>query len=32
MAECTDSYVQYIAEEMAGYTQPVVMVEQHLDF
>ncbi|MBR7085282.1 MAG: DUF2800 domain-containing protein, partial [Oscillospiraceae bacterium] len=32
MAESTDSYVQYIAEEMAGYTQPVVMVEQRLDF
>ncbi len=32
MAECTDSYVQYIAEETAKYHQPVVMVEQKLDF
>ena len=32
MAECTDSYVQYIAEETAKYHQPVVMVEQRLDF
>lgn len=32
MKECTDSYAQYIAEETAKYTQPVVMVEQRLDF
>ena len=32
MSECTDSYVQYIAEETAKYHQPVVMVEQKLDF
>ena len=32
MSECTDSYVQYIAEETAKYHQPVVMVEQRLDF
>ena len=32
MAECTDSYVQYIAEETAKYHKPIVMVEQRLDF
>ena len=30
--ECTDSYVQYISEEINRYTDPVVMVEQRLDF
>ena len=32
MAECTDSYAQYIAEEISKYSDPVVMVEQRLDF
>lgn len=32
MAECTDSYVQYITEETAKYHNPAVMVEQRLDF
>ena len=32
MAECTDSYLQYITEETAKYRKPVVMVEQRLDF
>ena len=32
MAECTDSYLQYITEEMAKYRKPVVMVEQRLNF
>lgn len=32
MDECTDSYAQYIAEEIAKYTDPVVLVEQRLDF
>ena len=32
MAECTDSYLQYIAEETAKYHNPAVMVEQRLDF
>ena len=32
MDECTDSYVQYISEEISRYTDPVVMVEQRLDF
>ncbi|MBR7085114.1 MAG: DUF2800 domain-containing protein, partial [Oscillospiraceae bacterium] len=32
MAECTDSYLQYITEETAKYHKPVVMVEQRLDF
>lgn len=32
MEECTESYAQYVAEEMAKYKEPVVMVEQHLDF
>ncbi len=32
MAECTDSYAQYIAEQIQQYTDPVVMVEQRLDF
>ena len=27
MDECTDSYVQYISEEISRYTDPVVMVE-----
>jgi hypothetical protein len=32
MSECTDSYVQYIAEQIQQYSDPVVMVEQRLDF
>ena len=32
MDECTDSYVQYISEEISRYTDPVVMIEQRLDF
>ncbi|MBR0484975.1 MAG: DUF2800 domain-containing protein [Oscillospiraceae bacterium] len=32
MAECTDSYLQYITEETTKYHNPVVMVEQRLDF
>lgn len=32
MEECSESYAQYIAEQMAKYTSPVVMVEQRLDF
>jgi len=32
MAECTDSYLQYITEEIAKYHNPAVMVEQRLDF
>ncbi|MBR7084809.1 MAG: DUF2800 domain-containing protein, partial [Oscillospiraceae bacterium] len=32
MAECTDSYLQYITEETAKYHNPAVMVEQKLDF
>lgn len=32
MEECTDNYVQYISEEMAKYTESVVIVEQCLDF
>ena len=32
MAECTDSYLQYITEETAKYHNPAVMVEQRLDF
>ena len=30
--DCTDSYAQYIAEQMSQYSSPVVMVEQRLDF
>lgn len=32
MEDCTDSYAQYIAEQMSKYSSPVVMVEQRLDF
>ena len=32
MEDCTDSYAQYIAEQIAKYDSPVVMVEQRLDF
>lgn len=32
MAECTDSYAQYITEQISKYTDPIVMVEQRLDF
>lgn len=32
MEECTESYAQYVAEEMAKYKEPVVIVEQRLDF
>ena len=32
MEACTDSYAQYIAEQMSRYSSPVVMVEQRLDF
>lgn len=32
MSDCTDDYVQYIAEQISKYTDPVVMVEQQLDF
>ena len=32
MEDCTDSYAQYIAEQMSLYSSPVVMVEQRLDF
>ena len=30
--DCTDSYAQYIAEQMSQYSSPVVMAEQRLDF
>ncbi len=32
MEDCADSYAQYIAEQIAKYDSPVVMVEQRLDF
>lgn len=32
MEDCTDSYVQYISEQISQYVSPVVMVEQRLDF
>lgn len=32
MADCTDAYAEYIAEQIAKYTDPIVMVEQRLDF
>ena len=32
MEDCTDSYAQYITEQMSQYSSPVVMVEQRLDF
>lgn len=32
MEDCTESYAQYIAEQISKYSDPVVMVEQRLDF
>lgn len=32
MEDCTDSYAQYVAEQMSQYASPIVMVEQRLDF
>lgn len=32
MEECTESYAQYIAEQISKYSDPVVMVEQRPDF
>lgn len=32
MEDCTNSYAQYISEQIAKYDSPVVMVEQRLDF
>ena len=32
MEDCTDSYAQYISEVISKYSDPIVMVEQHLDF
>ncbi|MGN0630791.1 MAG: DUF2800 domain-containing protein, partial [Ruminococcus sp.] len=32
MEDCTESYAQYVAEEISKYSDPVVMVEQRLDF
>ena len=32
MEDCTECYAQYIAEQIAKYDSPVVMVEQRLDF
>ncbi len=32
MADCTDDYTQYIAEQIAKYSDSEVMVEQRLDF
>lgn len=32
MEECTDSYAQYISEVISKYSDPIVMVEQRLDF
>lgn len=32
MADCTDDYAQYIVEQISKYSDPVVMVEQRLDF
>jgi len=32
MADCTDDYAQYIAEQISKYADPVAMVEQRLDF
>lgn len=32
MSDCTDDYAQYIAEQISKYIDPVVMVEQRLDF
>ncbi len=32
MEECAEGYVAYIAEILAGYTDPLVLVEQRVDF
>ena len=32
MEDCTDSYAQYIAEQLANLQEPMVLVEQRLDF
>lgn len=32
MEDCTDSYAQYVAEQMSQCASPIVMVEQRLDF
>ena len=32
MEDCTDSYAQYISEVISKYSDPIVMVEQRLDF
>ena len=32
MEDCTDSYAQYIAELLANLQEPIVLVEQRLDF
>ena len=32
MEDCTDSYAQYIAEQLATLQEPMVLVEQRLDF
>ncbi len=32
MEDSTDDYAQYISEQISQYTEPVVMVEQRLDF
>lgn len=32
MEDCTDSYAQYISEVISKYSNPIVMVEQRLDF
>lgn len=32
MEDCTDSYAQYIAEQIATLQEPIVLVEQRLDF
>ena len=32
MEDCTNSYAQYIAEQLANLQEPIVLVEQRLDF
>ncbi len=32
MEECSDAYVQFVMEKVAAVGNPIVMVEQHLDF
>ena len=32
MEDCTDSYTQYIAEQLATLQEPMILVEQRLDF